>query len=884
MPPPDRPAIPSPRAIPAGLEEKSKRLRDKIRHHDHLYHALDRQEIEDSEYDALKQELRDLEERYPQVATEDSPTRTVGAPPSAAFAPVEHGAPMLSLENVFDAGEMEEFDRRLAGLLDDEGGREYSAEPKLDGVALSLLYKRGILVRGATRGDGRTGEDVTHTARTIRTIPAQLTGNDVPERLEVRGEVFMPLSSFEAYNRLAEKKGKKTLVNPRNAAAGALRQKDPEQAAQRSLDFFAHGVGRVEDVPTVNRQSELLKSMAFWGLKVCPQAESVAGAAGCLAYYERIAESRASFDFALDGVVYKLERFDLRDQAGASSHAPRWAVAQKFPAEEKLTKVRAIEYQVGRTGALTPVARLKPVFVGGATVSNATLHNYGELLRKDVREGDTVVVRRAGDVIPQVVRSLPRRRKGDQPVPPLPERCPECSSEVIRPDDEAVARCTGGLICPAQRKAAILHFLSRDALDIEGLGEEWVDVLVRDGIVKGVEDIYRMRGEQFAALAIKLPIGKESAKQFLGAIDEARRNRWPRVLCGLNIPAIGPKRAESLAQEFGNLDELLDAKAEQLLKIPKWTQAAAESVVGFFHEERNRELIALLIDSGVTWGSSETAASSPGAILDNELGVRQPVDRDHAGGGLLKAAIRVLVSPMVLDIKGLGHKWVDQVVDQLLDAGLIRDVSDLFHLEPERVSSLEVSRFFGKKRAEDLIADIEKKKRTTLARFLFALGIRDVGRVTAETLALHFGSLDALSTAEDDELREVSDVGEIVAGRIRAFFADQRNLQVIEALRDSGVTWSERQASTITFEGLLQGKTVVLTGALESMTRSEARERVRAGGGRVVSSVSRNTDYLVAGANPGSKLVKARNLGVEILKEDRFLEKLDAARQEYVDV
>lgn len=880
MPPPDRPA-PSPRAIPTELEERAKQLRDEIRHHDHLYHALDSPEIEDSQYDQLKKELRDLEDRYPQVATEDSPTRSVGAPPSVAFSPVEHSAPMLSLENVFDAGEMEEFDRRLAGLLDEEGARVYSAEPKLDGVALSLLYERGILVRAATRGDGRVGEDVTHTARTIPTIPAQLVGQDIPERLEVRGEVFMPLSGFEAYNRQAEKTGKKILVNPRNAAAGALRQKDPKQAAQRKLDFFAYGVGRVQEVPAVTCQSELLSRMQSWSLKVCPQAEIVIGATGCLAYYERIAESRESFDYALDGVVYKLERFDLRDQAGASSHAPRWAVAQKFPAEEKLTKVLAIEYQVGRTGALTPVARLKPVFVGGATVSNATLHNYDELLRKDVREGDTVVVRRAGDVIPEVVRSLSEHREG---YPPLPERCPECSSVVSRTQDEAVARCTGGLICPAQRKAAILHFLSRDALDIEGLGEEWVDVLVRDGIVRGVEDIYRIKEEQFATMAIKYPVGKEPAQQFLGAINEARRNRWPRLLYGLNIPAVGPVTAERLAGACENLSELQHAKEEQLLKIPKCTQAAAKSVVAFFDEERNRELIALLIDSDVTWGRSETETPRTDTNSYNEPDVRQLFHGHRVGGQLLKDAIRVLVSPKVLDIKSLGDRWVDQLVDQLLDEELIGDVSDLFHLDPERVAGLELSRFFGKKRAKDLIAEIKKKKQTTLARFLFALGIRDVGRVTAETLALHFGSLQALRTAEDNELREVPDVGEIVAGRVRTFFSDKRNRQVIKALKNSGVTWPERQVSTVTSEGLLQGKAFVLTGALKSMTRSEARERIRAVGGRVVGSVSKNTDYLVTGANPGNKVVKAKNLGINLLDEDGFLEKLDAARNEYVDV
>ncbi len=880
MPPPDRPANPS----PASNAERAKWLREEIHRHNRLYHEQDNPEIPDSEYDALYRELRRLEHAHPELVTPDSPTQSVGAGPSRAFDPVEHGAPMLSLENVFDAGEMEEFDRRLAGLIDDEGEREYSAEPKLDGVALSLLYERGILVRAATRGDGRTGEDVTHTALTIRSLPVRLAGRDIPRRVEVRGEVFVPLHAFDAYNRRAGEEGGKVLVNPRNAAAGALRQKDPALAAQRSLDFFAHGVGRVDEVPATSRQSELLRKMESWGLKVCPEAECVADVSGCAGYYERIFERREDFDYALDGVVFKLDRFDLRDQAGASSHAPRWAVAQKFPAEERLTTVRAIEYQVGRTGAVTPVARLEPVFVGGATVSNATLHNYGELLRKDVRAGDTVVVRRAGDVIPEVVRSLPERRKGDPPVPALPERCPECRSEVVLPEDEAVARCSGGLICPAQRKAAILHFLSRDALDIEGLGEKWVEALVRDGLVGGVEDIYRLGEEKLAALAIKSPVGKDSAQKFLSAVDKARRSGWPRVLCGLNIPGVGQKRAESLAAEFENLNEVLDAEVEQLLKVPLWTQAAAESVVAFFDEERNRELLWLLIDSGVNWARSENSAPRPGANLGSELGVPPLFDGNRRGGGLLKAAVRVLVSPKVLDIKDLGAKWMDQLADQLVDAGLVRDVRDLFHLDLERLSSLEVSRFFGRKRAKDLITDIENKKQTTLARFLFALGIRDVGRVTAETLALHFGSVDALREAGGDALREVPDVGEIVAGRISAFFVNTRNLRVILALRDSGVTWSEHQASTITSKGSLQGSTFVLTGAMESMTRSEARERIRVCGGRIVSSVSRNTDYLVAGANPGSKLVKARNLGVEVLEEEELLEMLEAAKHGPADV
>ena len=679
MPPPDRPAGPSPES----KEERAEWLRAEIHRHNRLYHEHDDPEIPDSEYDSLYRELRELEEAHPDLVTPDSPTQSVGSRPSEAFAPVEHGARMLSLENVFDAEELEEFDRRLAGLLDEEAERQYSAEPKLDGVALSLLYERGRLVRAATRGDGRVGENVTHTARTIASVPDRLTGGDVPERIEVRGEVFMPLSGFEAYNRKAEQEGEKALVNPRNAAAGALRQKDPTESARRQLDVFAHGVGQASDVPAVSRQSELLEAMASWGLRVCPETESVAGASGCLAYYERIAALRESFDYALDGVVYKLERFDLRDQAGASSHAPRWAVAQKFPAEEKLTTVRAIEYQVGRTGALTPVARLEPVFVGGATVSNATLHNYGELLRKDVRAGDTVVVRRAGDVIPEVVRSLPDRRQGDPPVPPLPDLCPECASEVVRPEDEAVARCTGGLICPAQRRQALMHFASRGAMDIEGLGE---------------------------------------------------------VLVG-----------------------------------------------------------------------------------------------------------------------------------QLVDRGLAKNPADLYALSREQLNELER---MADKSSENLLGAIESSKSTTLARFLFALGIRDVGRVTAASLARHFGSLEALRDADEDALQEVPDVGEIVARRVSEFFRRGDNLRVIADLKRHGVEWPDTEASPAASTGPLRGKTLVITGTLEGMTRDEARERIVGAGGRVTASVSKKTNYLVAGANAGSKRDKAEKLGVEIIGQAQLLELL----------
>ena len=878
MPPPDRPENPS----PASKAERAKWLREEIHRHNRLYHEQDNPEIPDSEYDALYRELRRLEHAHPELVTPDSPTQSVGAGPSRAFDPVEHGAPMLSLENVFDAGEMEEFDRRLAGLLDDEGERRYSAEPKLDGVALSLLYERGILVRAATRGDGRTGEDVTHTALTIRSLPVRLSGRNVPERVEVRGEVFMPLRAFEAYNRQAEDEGGKALVNPRNAAAGALRQKDPALAAQRSLDFFAHGVGRVDEVPAASTQTELLRMMESWGMRVCPQAESVTGSAGCLAYYERLAESRESFDYALDGVVYKLQRFDLREQAGASSHAPRWAVAQKFPAEEKLTRVRAIEYQVGRTGAITPVARLKPVFVGGATVSNATLHNHGELLRKDVREGDTVVVRRAGDVIPEVVRSLPERREGDPPVPALPERCPECRSEVILPEDEAVARCSGGLICPAQRKAAILHFLSRDALDIEGLGEEWVDVLVEDGLVRRVPDLFRMREEQLAALEIEKPVGVQFAEKLAEAIEHAKATSLTGFLCALGIPNVGRKRASLLAQKCKNLYVLMRMSANEFAQIAGVSRNAAEAITSFFGQARVRRIIWDLLDAGVQGAGIQHESLAVMRESDQGHRKRQAEIRESACLENLKSTLDRLASGAALDIKGLGDEWINRLVDE----ELIHDIRDLFqlHEKKDRVARLLVKRSFGAKRARDVMNAIEQKKRTTFARFLYALGIRDVGRVTAENLAQHFGTLDALQAADEERLREVSDVGEIVAGRLRRFFDRKENVETIEALLNSGVSWSEAKAVLDASTGPLKGKTLVLTGQLETMTREKARSLIQEAGGRVVGNVSKKTDYLVMGANPGSKLVTARNLGVEVLEEEGLLEMLNAAKHGPADV
>lgn len=666
--------------VSAATRKKSDSLRDQIRHHNYRYHALDDPEIPDAEYDQLMRDLQDLESEYPELVSPDSPTQRVGDTPISAFGTVQHELPMLSLGNAFTEAELHDFHRRVLDRLDLSADADmvYAAEPKLDGAAVSLLYENGLLVRGATRGDGTTGEDITHNVRTIESIPLRLLGAGYPRRLEVRGEVFMPKAGFDAYNKKARKAGEKTFVNPRNAAAGSLRQLDPKLTARRPLDMFAYSVGIAEGGKSLpDRHSEIIDQLQEWGVKVCPERRVVRGVSGCLDFYASLGERRDGLAYEIDGVVYKVDSLAMQNELGFVSRAPRWAIAHKFPAQEELTEVEAIEFQVGRTGAVTPVARLKPVFVGGVTVSNATLHNIDELHRKDVRVGDTVIVRRAGDVIPEVVRVIPQRRpKGARRVE-LPGECPVCGSHVERGEGETVARCTGGLFCAAQRAEALKHFVSRRALDVEGLGAKLIEQLVTTARLKTPADIFRLRRE--------------------------------------------------------DLEEL------------------------------------------------------------------------------------------------------------------------------ERM---------GEKSADNLIRSIEASKATTLARFLFALGIREVGEATAGGLAAHYGRLEKLVTASEDELQGIQDIGPIVAARIRAFFDEEHNLNVIARLREYGVEWPEFDPTGTKKDGKLSGKTFVLTGTLPNLTRDQAKDLIQAAGGKVTGSVSKKTDYLVAGAKAGSKLVNAEKFDVAVLNED----------------
>ncbi|MGA8033720.1 MAG: NAD-dependent DNA ligase LigA [Casimicrobiaceae bacterium] len=679
-------------AVPAAASHRAAALREAIRTHDRNYYVLDRPTISDAEYDAMFRELQALEAQYPTLVTPDSPTQRVGGAPRAEFTPVRHAVPMLSIrtETNTTAAAAELFDariRRELGLSPDAPPVEYIAELKFDGLAISLRYEKGYLTVAATRGDGEVGEDVTRNIHTIRAIPLRLAGDAVPDLLEVRGEVYMSKKDFEALNARQEAAGQKSFINPRNTAAGAVRQLDPAITAQRPLLFFAYGIGESRGWTMPATHSALLDAFEEFGVPVNHDRRVVHGAAELMAFYDAIAARRDKLPFEIDGVVYKVNSLALQRELGFVARDPRWAVAHKFPPEEMQTELVGIDVQVGRTGAVTPVARLKPVFVGGVTVTNVTLHNEDEIRRKDIRIGDTVIVRRAGDVIPEVKEVVVARRPADAREFRMPTHCPECGSAIVRLPDEAIARCSGGLVCPAQRRQALRHFASRHAMDIEGLG--------------------------------------------------------------------------------------------------------------------------------------------------------------------------------------------DKLIEQLVDAGLVHTVADLYRLRAQDLAQLER---MADKSAANVIEAIDASRKTTLSRFIFALGIRHVGEATAKDLAQHFGAFAPLQAASEAELLEVHDVGPVLAESIRDFFDEAHNRQVITALQDAGVHWDEhppRRAG----KGPLSGKTIVLTGTLPTLSRDEAKALLEGAGATVAGSVSKKTDYVVAGAEAGSKLARAQALGVEIIDEDRMHALLNGSRE-----
>jgi DNA ligase (NAD+) len=584
-------------------------LRQLIGQYDHRYYVLDDPAVPDAEYDRLMLELRALETEHPQLITRDSPTQRVSGAVAAGFGAVTHRVPMLSLDNAFEEQDILDFDRRVRERLQRaDSPIEYCAEPKLDGLAVSLTYTDGELQVAATRGDGSSGEDITANMRTLRAVPLRLHGQ-APATVEVRGEVFMPLAGFQKLNAAALAAGERVFVNPRNAAAGSLRQLDPRVTATRPLDVFFYGVGLWEPGAPPASQTELLGQFRRWGLRTNPEIRAVSGAAGCLEYFRTLGARRAALGYQIDGVVYKVNSRVDQERLGFVARAPRWAIAHKFPADEAVTVVREIEFQVGRTGVLTPVARLDPVQVGGATVSNATLHNMDEVERKDVRRGDSVVVRRAGDVIPEVVRVLAERRPAGARRPHLPARCPVCDSAVVRVEGEAAARCSGGFSCPAQRKEALLHFASRRALDIEGLGPKLLEQLIEQDLVETPADLYALQAPTLAALE---RMGEKSAARLLAQIQRSKRTSLPRLLYGLGIPGVGESTAAALATHFGSLQALQQADAEQILEVPDIGPVIAANVHSFFQEPRHRRVLERLRELGLQWSESRGGAAQSG--------------------------------------------------------------------------------------------------------------------------------------------------------------------------------------------------------------------------------------------------------------------------------
>ncbi len=620
-------------------------LRERIQQYDYRYYVLDDPSVPDAEYDRLMLQLRELEARHPELLTPDSPTQRVSGQVAAGFAEVRHGVPMLSLDNAFSDEDIIAFDRRVRERLQrDDQPIDYCAEPKLDGLAVSLTYRAGRLALAATRGDGSSGEDITANIKTVRSVPLSLRGA-APEEIEVRGEVFMPLAGFERMNAAAAQGGEKVFANPRNAAAGSLRQLDARVSAARPLEAFFYAVGHWQGAPAVpDTQTGLLRKLADWGLRTNPEVRAVSAAAGCIDYYRAIGARRASLPYQIDGVVYKVNARIDQEALGYVSRAPRWAIAHKFPAEEALTTLREIEFQVGRTGVLTPVARLEPVQLAGVTVSNATLHNMDEVERKDVHLGDTVVVRRAGDVIPEIVRVLPERRPPGAQRPRLPDRCPVCDSIVVRVPGEAAARCSGGFSCAAQRKEALRHFASRRALDIEGLGDKLIDQLVGMNVLRTPGDIFTLEASQLAELP---RMGEKSAANLKAAIEHSKATTLPRLLHGLGITGVGESTALALAQHFGSLAALQGASLEQMLQVPDVGPVIAASVHSFLSDERHRGELARLRSLGVHWPEGPPVTAAPISALPLAgvtvvlTGTLSALSRDEASARLTALGAKV---------------------------------------------------------------------------------------------------------------------------------------------------------------------------------------------------------------------------------------------------
>lgn len=623
------------------LIQQLKKLRAEIDEHNYRYYVLDTPSIPDAEYDRLLRELQTLEQQHPELITPDSPTQRVGAEPLKSFKEVAHEIPMLSLDNAFSDEEVLAFDKRIKDRLETTNDIAYCCEPKLDGLAVSILYVDGKLTQAATRGDGYTGEDITSNIRTIASVPLHLRGKHYPEILEVRGEVFMPKESFAALNKQAEQQGEKVFANPRNAAAGSLRQLDPRITAKRDLSMFCYSVSKISGKSLPTTHYDTLQQLIEWGLRINSEITVVKNIEACLRFHQMILKKREKLAYEIDGVVYKVDRLDWQRELGFVSRAPRWAIAHKFPAQEELSEILAVEFQVGRTGTLTPVARLKPVFVGGVTVSNATLHNMDEIQRKDIHIGDFVIIRRAGDVIPEVVSVIKERRPAHAKTIKLPKHCPVCDADVIRPEDEAAARCTGELYCPAQVKENIKHFASRKALNIDGLGDKLVDQLVEQKLINNIADLYALTIEQLENLE---RMGTKSAENLFHALEKSKTTTLPRFLYALGIREVGEATALNLAQHFYDLKNIIHANEETLQTVQDIGPVAAKYIITFFKQKHNLEIINRLIAYGIHWPKISAKKSTEQTLTGKTFvltGTLTTLSRDEAKAKLQQLGAKV---------------------------------------------------------------------------------------------------------------------------------------------------------------------------------------------------------------------------------------------------
>lgn len=764
-------------------------LREQLDLHSYRYYVLDEPSITDSEYDRLFSELQSLESQHPEFITADSPTQRVGAKPKGGFVEVAHERPMLSLDNVFNNEDLSSFVRRIEERLDRQEV-EFTGELKLDGIAISLLYEKGRLTRGATRGDGYSGEDITTNVRTLRSIPLKLRGTGWPDRLEVRGEIYMPHAGFEQLNELARNRGEKTFVNPRNAAAGSLRQLDPSITATRPLVFCAYSTGMVEGGELPDSHYESLLQLQQWGIPINPEMRRVSGISGCIDYYTQLENKRSSLAYDIDGIVFKVDQLSLQQVLGYVSRAPRWAIARKFPAQEEITKVKSVEFQVGRTGAITPVARLEPVFVGGVTVSNATLHNMDEIQRLGVMIGDEVIVRRAGDVIPKIVSVvLERRHEESVKAITLPQTCPVCGSDVERSvlnrhsqssqksttTYGSIYRCVGRLACQAQVKQALNHFVSRRAMDIEGLGEKNIEQLVDRGMVNTPADLYRLTIKDFLSLD---GFAQISAEKLFQAIQQSKQVSLERFIYALGIPEVGEETARVLALNLGSLDTIRAAKAKLMEFLPDIGQEVASEIENFMQDSHNAQVMDSLLSEGVT-----------------------PEQTGRVGASLL-----------------------------------------------------------GK---------------VSFADFLRCLSIRAVGPTTAKLLASHFETLEQLLAVDSGHLSQVPKLSHAAQTAVLKWLADEQAIQLAtdlyQQLIDVGMLEGSVSQPVDDVYLPLAEQTWVLTGSLDTMTRDEAKEKLQKLGAKVSGSVSKKTDAVVAGPGAGSKLAKAESLQLRILSEQEFI-------------